>query len=349
MMGFMMKSGAARGVLLALSAFVAYVGIVIYTNRMSTDVFIEPQGETAALTPLEGRVISVTTWNIGYGGLGAESDFYADGGKSFFPPSKKVVKKNVLGIVTELSGPRADAILMQETARASMMTRGVNVLGAVATALAGRDNAFSADWTTRFLPPPFHARHGLFTSVNASGVTREIVDLPLEPGRIMGLWKRRYHMQVVRIPFVSGEWTLIDVHLSAFDDGANVRLEQLRAVLDYAKSEYQKGHFVIIGGDWNYEFLKSSRPTTTEEKYLFWIHAFPYEELSEGWRAVADAKTPSVRTNERAYKRGENYTTTIDGFVISPNIEPLEVAAKDLDFQFTDHQPVRARFQAIVD
>jgi len=48
---------------------------------------------------------------------------------------------------------------------------------------------------------------------------------------------------------------------------------------------------------------------------------------------------------ERSYSRGENYTTIIDGFIVSPGVEVLEVSTTDLDFQPGDHQPVRARFR----
>lgn len=153
-------------------------------------------------------------------------------------------------------------------------------------------------------------------------------------------------MHVVRLPGPRGEWTLINIHLSAFDEGANVRLEQLRAVLAFARGEHAKGNRVVIGGDWNYEFHRPARPYTTEQKYLFWVHPFPYEELPEGWSVAFDSQTPTVRTNERPYRKGENFTTTIDGFVISPNVRAMSVRARDLDFQFSDHQPVDARFVA---
>ena len=37
-----------------------------------------------------------------------------------------------------------------------------------------------------------------------------------------------------------------------------------------------------------------------------------------------------------------NYTTIIDGFIVSPNITVEEVRGLDLGFAITDHQPVIA-------
>ena len=47
---------------------------------------LEPLGPIAAMRSLESDGISVTIWNLGYAGLGAESDFAVDGGKNYLPP-----------------------------------------------------------------------------------------------------------------------------------------------------------------------------------------------------------------------------------------------------------------------
>lgn len=335
-----------RAALAASALLAVWLVATIGVNRMDRNIALEPLGPIGALRSLESDALSVTTWNLGYAGLGAESDFSVDGGKNYLPPSAAATRKNIEGISRELSATPSEVILLQETARASLLTRGADSVAAAAKALEGRDNAFSADFATRLLPPPFAARHGLLTSVGVGGAERQIVPLPLEPQYILGMTKRRYHLHVVRLPTPRGGWTVIDVHLSAFDEGANVRLEQLRAVIAFARGEYEQGRRVIIGGDWNYEFHRPGRSTTTEEKYLFWVHPFPYEELPEGWSVAIDRDTPSVRTNERPYVRGENFTTVIDGFVISPNVRAQSVRTRDLDFQYSDHQPVDARFIA---
>lgn len=335
-----------RLMILAGGLAAVWLVAVIGVNRMRNEVELETIGVGAPQQALAGDAISVTTWNLGYAGLGAESDFSVDGGKNYLPPSRAVTAKNIAGVKRELGATNAAVIILQEAARSSLLTRGADSVAAAGDALAGRDNAFSADFATRLMPPPLRMRHGLFSSVNAAGARREIIPLPLEPQFILGMSRRLYHMHVIRIPFARGEWTIVNVHLSAFDKGANVRLSQLRAVMKFAASEYEKGHHVIVGGDWNYEFHRPGRPTTTTEKYLFWLHPFPSTELPAGWSVAIDKETPSVRTNERPYRKGENFTTVIDGFVISPNVRADSVTARDLNFQVSDHQPVTARFVA---
>jgi endonuclease/exonuclease/phosphatase family metal-dependent hydrolase len=340
------RTGLRLPALIAAAAAL-WLAAAIGGNRMRNEIDIEPIGPIAATPGLAGEALRVTTWNLGYAGLGAESDFSVDGGKHYLPPSRAVTAKNLDGIKRELAATDADIILLQEAARASLLTRGADSVAGAGEALKGRDNAFSADFSTVLLPPPFRARHGLFSSVGLGGARREIVMLPLEPKFILGLSRRLYHLHVVRVPSADGEWTIVNAHLSAFDEGANVRLAQLRALFAFAEAEYDKGARVVIGGDWNYEFHRPARPTTTEEKYLFWVHPFPYEELPKGWSVAIDRETPSVRTNERPYRKGESFTTVIDGFVVSPNVRAVSVKARDLDFQYSDHQPVAARFEAI--
>jgi hypothetical protein len=118
-------------------------------------------------------------------------------------------------------------------------------------------------------------------------------------------------------------------------------------VLAWAQREYESGRHVVLGGDWNLQLADTNFPHTTEERFLFWLFPFPHEALPEGWRIAADASIPSVRTNHKPYVAGENYVTTIDGYIVSPNVAVEAVNGLDLGFANTDHQPVHLRVRAI--
>jgi hypothetical protein len=55
-----------------------------------------------------------------------------------------------------------------------------------------------------------------------------------------------------------------------------------------------------------------------------------------------DATRPTNRTLEQPYRAGANYTSVLDGFLISPNVEVPDVTTIDLGFAHGDHNPVRA-------
>lgn len=65
--------------------------------KTETAVVTRGDNSTAAFAP--GDEVSILSWNIGYAGLGEESDFFMDGGKQTRAPSKAIVEKNMDGIV----------------------------------------------------------------------------------------------------------------------------------------------------------------------------------------------------------------------------------------------------------
>ncbi|MEO1964079.1 hypothetical protein [Hyphomonas sp.] len=291
-------------------------------------------------SPPANEPLYVMVWNIGYAGLGEESDFKADGGEMLRPPGKDVVKKNLAGIQGVLKQAEPDVVLMQELAGPGFLTMGVDVLGGVKDTLADYSMFFSSDIRTRFFPGPMSLKHGLGTFMRVAHEPTEIIRIAEEPGTIMGFIKRRYHVQVTELDVSGQPWVLINVHLSAFDEGANTRMVQLREVLDLADSYYQHGKAVAVGGDWNMRLAPTDFAYTADDSAQFWIHDFPREELKDGWQLAIDPAVPSVRTNEQPYEAGRNYTTNIDGLLLSPNVVLESAKGFDLGFQYTDHQPV---------
>lgn len=296
------------------------------------------------IAPKAGARLTIVSWNLGYGGLGAESDFVTDGGKHVFPPSRAIVAKNVAGIVSTLkSFPDADVFVFPEAARPGPANLWHDLLGALTRTFPKAERLFSPDFFTRWLPWPLRAEHGLAIYARRHIARAVIEPLPLEPTKIGGLIRRAYSARVVYLPMDDGraDWAIIGVHLAAFDQDGDTRKRQVQRVLDLAQHIHAQGHPVVIGGDFNLVLTPTSFPNTTEQKYLFWVFAFPMEALPAGWRIGADPRTPSVRTDERPYAAGENYTAIVDGFIVSPDVAIEEVTTRDVGFRYSDHQPVR--------
>jgi len=109
---------------------------------------------------------------------------------------------------------------------------------------------------------------------------------------------------------------------------------------DFLLAEYEKGNYIIVGGDWN------QTPYGLEPKLPF--HRFDTENLSyveqdypaAGWHWAYDTEMPTNRRVAVPYDRSASLTTVIDYYLASPNVELSEVKTLDLDFQYSDHQPV---------
>ena len=332
------------GLAMMMAAF--YSGVAVIATRADPGI---PRLSLPAQEALaeSSDSLGIMTWNIGYAGLGAESDFIMDGGRMLLPPGGGNVRRNLEGIASVLGTASPDILLMQEVARPGLLTRNVDVLGGVAAALPGYSAFFSSDIRTRLIPGPLGLQHGLASFTRLETESTELIRLAEEETAIMGFIQRRYHLQVTELEMAGQPWTVINVHLSAFDAGGETRRRQLAEALDIAQSYYQRGRAVIMGGDWNMRLAPTDFAYTTGEDALFWVQDFPMDSLRPGWRIVTDPSVPTSRTNEQPYSEGVNYTSIIDGFIISPNVAAEEVRTLDLGFRHSDHQPVIARFRRL--
>lgn len=294
-----------------------------------------------------GTTISVLDWNIGYAGLGKESDFIMDGGENLLPPSRQIVEKNLAGIQKILRAHPSDFYFIQEAADPDMLTYGVDVFGGIKDALPNTDWIHAFGYHTKFIPTKWAVKNGtaFFSRLKTKPV--KLIRLPNEPTRIYGILQRQYHIQVREFSDARDkEWVIINIHLSAFDEGGNIRIQQFEKLLSIARQYYADGKHVVIGGDWNMQLTPTDFPNTTKEKDLFWLKVLPREKLPSDWQLVFDPNIASVRTNYQPYINGENYTTIIDGYLVSPNVEVISVNGIDTNFEFTDHQPVLAKFKS---
>lgn len=278
---------------------------------------------------------TLVQWNLGYGGLGFDADFKADGGKSLLPPSGKAVDRNLAGIQARLRAMPADLYVFQEMARPGLLTYGRDVAGAVAVALPTSTLLFSRDINQ---PVP-RLHHGLGVASRVATQSVDLVAMPEDPKKFAGFITRHYHVQRIRLQIAGADWTVFNLHLSAFD-GGEVRQAQLAALLTLVQAEAASGRHVVALGDWNLRLTPTHYAYTADASAQFWIRDFPVDQLPAGWRLVFDPTTPTVRTNEQPYVAGRNYTTIIDGALVSPGVDVVSVRTADTGFVATDHQPV---------
>ena len=85
---------------LLIAAFFAFLTVTqLDPKSAGADVNLMLDRSESSRTFAEGDEIDVLSWNIGYGALGKESDFFMDGGEQTRPDSKSVVEKNMEGIM----------------------------------------------------------------------------------------------------------------------------------------------------------------------------------------------------------------------------------------------------------
>lgn len=297
--------------------------------------------------------LALMTWNIGYAGLDRQTDFFMDGGKMPGPRSREAVEQNLKAVRSELVKHAADAIFVQEVDHTSSRTYDIDEVTELINAFPKHQGWYGINFRSPFVPVPVsspigHVESGLLFLLRspAREATRE--QLPGSyswPTRMFHL-KRCAVFAHVPSSKQGKDWVLINVHLSAFDDGT-MREQQSAFLRQRMLALYEQGHFVVIGGDWNMVLpgvtSDAFGPSTTSKENLAWLKTLPDDWTPEGWTWAVDAKVPSVRTNEQPYREGENHRTVIDGFLLSPNVRLESVRGVDLGFEHSDHQPVLAR------
>ncbi len=297
--------------------------------------------------PLAGESLKLTTWNIGYGALGARANFAADGGNDLRALTRHEIEAAVKAISEEVKKFGSDILLLQELANPNWLTRQVPVLGQIDDALKSYAASFWEGLRLPYVPKWINLSHGMGVFSQKFVADMQAYRLQTESGSVFAGIKKHYAKIVSRLPIegTDREWVVINVHLAAFDKDAKVRQEQIGEVFDLANLEYQRGHHVVIGGDWNMRLVAKDFPHRKRGENNFVAPDFPIEKLPPNWSIAADDKVPTVRALHRPYEVGVNNTSIIDGFACSPNVRLLDVSTKDMAFEHTDHHPVTAQFK----
>ena len=152
---------------------------------------------------------------------------------------------------------------------------------------------------------------------------------------------------VSRIPVSNGKTLcLYNLHLSAYTSDGTIADDQLEMLIADMRAEYEAGNYVVGGGDFNKDLLGDSAAVfgVSGEGYT-WAQPIPDGLIGGGVRlAAADNPVPSCRNADRAYAPGESFVLTVDGFLVSENVEIRALETIDAGFEFSDHNPVRMTF-----
>jgi endonuclease/exonuclease/phosphatase family metal-dependent hydrolase len=311
---------------------------------------------TAPAAMLTDSNISVVIWNVGYGGLGAESDFsYDDEGllyaaNSMVRSPRHLVDKNLQGTVDFLKNTRADFFLLQEADVASDRSYQIPQYDRYREALPGFAATMALNYNCGRVPIPLlqpwkaygEVRSGLATFCKYQPKEATRYQLPGQypmPDRMFQLDRCA---ALHRIPTAGGkDLVLINVHNSAYDPGDKIKAIQLPYLRDLAVKEYEKGNYVVLGGDWNqcpphfrFDIFAPQAAKGYEQGNV------PVDFFPEDWAYGYDPTVPTNRKARDPYKKGETFETLIDFFLVSPNVTIRTVKGLNMAFALSDHQPV---------
>ena len=303
--------------------------------------------QNSSQTP-SGTSFTVLSHNVGYCALGAESDFFMDGGTQTRPESAQIVEKNLAGIREELATLDPDFVFLQEVDTDSHRSFGVNeqveLLDGTAWAASYALN-YSCDFVPVPLPPLGKVHSGLLTLSKYQLDSPERIALPCPFSWPLSIANLKRCLLVNRVALEGGkELVLVNLHLEAYDDGEG-KIAQTKQLVDFLNAEYEKGNYVIAGGDFNQVFPDTLRtyPNTHEENWTPGV----LEPMERGLAYAWDDSVPTCRLLNQPYDPADTVNTqyyVIDGFIVSANVTVDRVETLDEGFAYADHNPVLLTF-----
>lgn len=299
-------------------------------------------------TVQEGESLKILTWNMGYGALGDNADFFMDGGTHVNTATSQRVQENTSAVIDELKSQRADVMFLQEVDQDSTRSHHINERQDIQEAMDGYQWTFANNFKVKYVPYPWppigKVDSGIMTLSRFAQTDSTRISLPCPfkwPVRMANL---KRCLMVNRIPVEGSkkELVLINLHLEAYDDGAG-KAKQTKALLKVMQQEADKGNYVIAGGDFNQTFSNVDATKYKPEKDKWTPGIINVEDFGKDFTLQMDDSNATCRSLDKAYKGADHdnfLRYMLDGFIVSKNVEITSVKTNNLNFKNSDHNPV---------
>ena len=334
--------GIILGIVLILLAAVAILTALEYRPDQ-----IETLNTTSGKQSIStGDSMTILTYNTGYAGLSKDEDFFMDGGSKVMPETKDLVKHNMKGIAGILNDADADVCFLQEVDIDSKRSYHINEKAYYEKAL-GVDGIFACNFKCVYVPYPLptigKVESGLVTYSDYKVSEASRIALPESFKWPVKTFNLKRCMLETRIPIKGSdkELVLINFHLEAYDSGEG-KIAQRKVLVKKLKEEYEKGNYVIAGGDFNQTF--DGMDTYPIHDKDSWVPGkVGKEDIPEGFSYAVSDNVPTCRLLNGPYSGNydDSQVYVLDGFIFSDNLKIDQVENIDTQFEYTDHQPVK--------
>ncbi|MBR3068884.1 MAG: endonuclease/exonuclease/phosphatase family protein [Lachnospiraceae bacterium] len=332
-------------VVVLFAGLLGFLSVTEYKPEDRTALSVEGTAENPVS---EGDSLTIMTWNIGYGALGDNADFFMDGGKMVNTADKARVAENMNGIISALNEYAPDILFLQETDIDSARSQHTNEYAIIGEALPEHCSSFANNFKTAFVPypvPPIGKVDSGIATFSAYGVSSaERIQLPIPfawPVRMANL-KRCLLISRVPVEGSDRELVLVNLHLEAYDDGEG-KAAQTKMLADILEAEAEKGNYVIAGGDFNQIFSSADTNAYPAQPGKWAAGEIDVTSFPEGWQFLMGSSAPTCRSLDQPYAGADKESFQyylIDGFIVSENIQVNSLATQDLGFVNSDHNPV---------
>ncbi len=338
--------GILLGTVLLL-ALAFFVSLMVLEYRPADVVDEEIVSVTETEAPKPGQALTVMTWNMGFGALGDNADFFMDGGTMVTTATKARVEENLAGMLEDIQAVDPDILFLQEVDRDSKRSYHIDMTDYYSDHY-GYNSSFATNFKTWYLPYPWppigKVYSGIETLTDLTMTSSQRLKLPCPYKWPVSMVNLKRCLLVSRIPVEGSdrELVLVNLHLEAYDDGEG-KIQQTKMLRSVLQEEVEKGNYVIAGGDFNQVFSNVDVSAYPVKEGTWEAGYIDVEEFGEDLSFHADNTTPTCRSLDQVYAGAdhENFQYyMLDGFIVSSNVTVESVETLNLDFVHTDHNPV---------
>ena len=346
---------------LLIGGYLGYVMIQYY--RYDDVVKLDVDRNSENITVSLHKEYSITTYNIGFGAYNHDYSFFMDDGymkdgkyvkgKYATARSEQIVLDNTKGVIKTLKGINSDFIFLQEVDVDATRSYNVNQYKMLMESFSDYSSVYASNFHSAYLLYPFNdpigqTEAGIVTLSDYKIKEATRYKLPIDESFPTKFFDLDRCFMITRYAVSEGkELVLINVHLSAYDEGGVYRKKQLELLNTILKEEKEKENYVIVGGDFNHDIADSINSFETEQEIPKWVYVLNDEDLQDGYKFATSKNIPTCRSSDIAYQEGVNYSVVLDGFIVSDNVIVNSVTNMSQEgelFVYSDHNPVELKF-----
>ena len=340
---------------LVVGSYAAYV--FIDYDRIDDNLTVKITDNTSAKVPVN-KELKAISYNIGFCAYTQDFSFFMDGGTESRAKSKESVTEVLSSIDEFVASQDADFVFFEEVDEDATRSHHVNQRAYLTENAPLYDSVFAVNFDSAYLFYPVFKPHGKSLSGLLTQSRYDIKSsirrsLPVEDS-VMKIVDLDRCYSVSRLDTENGkELVLYTVHLSAYTSDGTIATKQLELLVNDMQKECENGNYVVCGGDFNKDLLQQSGEIfgVSGEDYT-WTQAFPLTLLEGTSLSLVapyskETDAASCRDTKNVYSKEGQFNITLDGFIVSDNVSVTASDVIDLEFKYSDHNPVYLNFTLI--
>lgn len=325
---------------------------------------------------------SISTYNIGFGAYNQDYTFFMDtgimsdgtvvSGEHATAVSKDIVLEDTNGAINTIKTFNPDFALFQEVDTESSRSYNVNQYQMIKNEFNTYTSTFAVNFHSAYLLYPFNdpigqIDSGIATMSKYSIESSSRKSFTITDNMINKLFDLDRCFSVSYLPIKDSNkyLVLMNIHMSAYDEGGVIRAKQMEELNTFMLSEYNKGNYIVAGGDFNHDLL------TNNPDYNYSIVNIPFNDnftqltppwlsflfdnngkspINDKFSVIAADNSPTCRDADIKWIPGTTYVSVIDGFIISDNVEVTHKenlqtrTSNKVGFAYSDHEPATMKF-----